>query len=246
MYAPQERLSRDFIPSRVGNYRSAMATAALMAILAIAALSPAAAQDSVVIYRCTDAAGNLTIQNNTPCPKGNKQQRKVMEAAPASPAPPFAATPAPAAPVASPAAVPAPPPPMAPRPTPPPPPPPAPEEPTIADADRLPPPVLFECHTYDNDSYLSEDGNPPQRCVTLTTTGIGGVVAGGSGMACEMKDDHCQRVPDGAACDSWRRRLREAESALQFGTSANRDQAQEEIQRLRRIVRDTTCGNTSR
>ena len=31
-----------------------------------------AAHGQVVIYRCTDASGALTIQNNTPCPKGSK------------------------------------------------------------------------------------------------------------------------------------------------------------------------------
>ena len=43
-----------------------------LALLLLAALAPSAsAQDTVTIYRCTDAAGNLTVQNGTPCPAGS-------------------------------------------------------------------------------------------------------------------------------------------------------------------------------
>jgi hypothetical protein len=41
--------------------------------------APAAHADEVVIYRCTDAAGALTVQN-MPCPKGSRQQVKRMPA----------------------------------------------------------------------------------------------------------------------------------------------------------------------
>ena len=51
-------------------------------LLALAAIMPTAAAQSVVIYRCTDGKGALTIQNGTPCPKGSKQERRVIEAAP--------------------------------------------------------------------------------------------------------------------------------------------------------------------
>ncbi|QSX78815.1 DUF4124 domain-containing protein [Agrilutibacter solisilvae] len=173
------------------------------------------AQSQVVIYRCTDAKGALTIQNNVPCPKGSRQNRRVMETPPAAESPfvPMAAPPT--------VAEPAPPPP-------PPPPPAAPARPsltdelgpsTVADADRLPPPVLYECRTYDDDRYLSENGNPAPRCATLATTALGGYGESGSGAACEMKTDSCQRVADGALCEAWRRRLREAESSLRFGAS---------------------------
>jgi hypothetical protein len=114
--------------------------------------------------------------------------------------------------------------------------------PEIADADRLPPPVLFECHTYDNDRYLSDDGDPPPRCYRMTTTGLGGLSAVGAGEACEMKTDQCQRVADGALCDGWRERLQTAESTLRFGTSDNREAAQTEVERIGRIVNESTCG----
>lgn len=207
--------------------------------LAVCGVAALPAQAQVVIYRCTNARGELTIQNNVPCPKGSKQVRRVMETPPPAPAPFIA----PAA-ADVPAAAPVPPPVSTPRPTPPPRspldelPPPA---TAIADADRLPPPVLYECRTFNGDTYLDDVGNPPPRCVTLSTVGLGGYVEG-AGAACEMKADTCQRVPDGALCDSWRRRFRETESALRFGASEDQSRTRADFERIGLIVRDSTCG----
>ena len=188
----------------------------------------------VVIYRCTDANGALTIQNDVPCPKGSKQVRRVMTATPAVSAPASAPSTPTRAPVASPvAARPARPAPAEP---------PAETEPVIADSDRLPPPWLFECRTYNDDTYLSENGAPAPRCVTLNPTGLSGYIESTNVSACEMKTDQCQRVPDGALCDGWRQRLREAQSALKFGVTDDRERDQAEVQRLARIVRESTCG----
>ena len=213
--------------------------AALLGLILCATTQVASAQATVVIYRCTDANGALTIQNGTPCPKGNKQERRVMEAAPTSSAPAFVPPPPAPAPVpVQPAPPSAPPPAVAPSP-----PPIAPEpETTIADSDRLPPPWLYECRTYNDDTYFSEVGAPAPRCVTLNPTGLSGVIESNNVSACEMKTDQCQRVPDGALCDGWRRRLREVQSSLQFGASENRAEAEAEVQRVMRVVRDSTCG----
>lgn len=204
----------------------------------------ASAQD-VVIYRCTDANGALTIQNGTPCPKGSKQERRVMEAAPSLSAPPNTSPPT-VPPAAAPQPLVIPPALRSPPRVPPPPapePPPAEPDVAIADSDRLPPPWLFECRTYNDDSYLSENGESKPRCVTLTTTGLGGMIESNiNTSACEMKMDQCQRVPDGALCDAWRRRLRDAQSALRFGVSEDQAKATAEVQRLTRVVRETTCG----
>lgn len=208
-----------------------------LVLLCFAGAVQTASAQGVVIYRCTDASGALTIQNGTPCPKGNKQERRVMETASSSPAPAFVAPmPAPK-PVA-----------IAPVPAPLPervaPPPPAPVEPEriVADSDRLPPPWLYECRTFNDDSYLSENGSPAPRCVTLTTTGLSGLIESTNTSACEMKTDQCQRVPDGALCEAWRKRLREAESALRYGVTENRERDEAEVQRLTRITRESTCG----
>ena len=50
----------------------------LIVLLLLASASAQAGE--VVFYRCTDAAGALTVQN-MPCPKGTQQQsKKVMQA----------------------------------------------------------------------------------------------------------------------------------------------------------------------
>lgn len=191
-----------------------------------------AAQGQVVIYRCTDANGALTIQNNTPCPKGSKQQRRVVEAAPVGSPPPVFGPPAtPAAQPSQPADRSAPPSLAKVAPA------------NIPDAERLPPPALYECRTYDNGRYLSDDGRPPQRCAPLHVTGLGGSGDRARGSAaCQMVDDQCQRIPDGALCENWKQRLREAESQLRFGVVQQRDKAQTEIERMQRIVDESTCG----
>src|SRR5690606_40335412 len=48
--------------------------------------SPAQAQQQVTIYRCTDAAGALTIQNDEPCPAGQKQEVREVDVPPPMPA----------------------------------------------------------------------------------------------------------------------------------------------------------------
>ncbi|HEY9255849.1 MAG TPA: DUF4124 domain-containing protein, partial [Stenotrophomonas sp.] len=47
--------------------------------------APAAAQD-IAIYRCTAADGALTVQNQ-PCPKGMRQEKKMMQTPRAQPLP---------------------------------------------------------------------------------------------------------------------------------------------------------------
>src|SRR5690606_32166603 len=65
---------------------------ALIAMLVLAASAAAGfmarAQNAPVIYRCTDASGAVTIQNDTPCPAGSKQQIRKVEALPSTPPPP--------------------------------------------------------------------------------------------------------------------------------------------------------------
>ena len=57
--------------------RSAFAAACALLLLAASAMP---ARAVVVIYRCTDASGAVTVQNDTPCPKGSKQKVQEVEA----------------------------------------------------------------------------------------------------------------------------------------------------------------------
>lgn len=203
------------------------------ALIAMAATTIAHAQDTRTdtIYRCTDARGALTIQNGTPCPKGSRQETQVVEAPMVIPrfeAPPAIVTAAP-----EPAPEPAPPEPERPQ---------APPPARLADAQRLPPPPLYQCNTWDNDHYLSEDPEPKPRCVALQTTGLAGDPNRAGGQACEMKYDLCARVPDGAACDGWKQRQREIESTWRHAPGADRQRLQDEFARVTKILNDTTCG----
>lgn len=200
-----------------------------LAIVLGAAIAPASRAGDVVIYRCTDASGALTLQN-APCPKGMKQEQRTLPGvntvpmAPAGPAaPPAAAQRPPAAPSSPTTREPAP---AAPA----------------ADAPRLPPPVLFQCTTYDKDTYVTEDSEPASRCVALRTTGLDGNPQGGAGQACEVVRDTCARVPDGALCDAWRKRRDETEVAWRFARRENVDRNRAEYERVARILSESDCG----
>lgn len=206
-----------------------------IALALLACATPAAIAQQVVIYRCTDASGALTVQNDEPCPAGSREERAIIE--PPPPMPVYVPqTPAPAPVASSTAQADATATPVAPeRPD-------APAPARIADADRLPPPPIFRCHTPGNDRYVSEDAEPKPRCVPLQTVGINGDPGLAAGAACEWQYDRCERIPDGEACDGWRQRGREIESTWRYARGDARAPLQEAFARVSTILSDTTCG----
>ena len=135
-----------------------MNTAPLLGILLALGFGPAAAQDAVVIYRCTDASGAVTVQNDVACPKGSRQEKRVIETA----------TPAPVVPVAPTAPVPlvaaeAPAGPEVPAVIESPPNPDAIDVPPVPVDQRTPPPPLFACKTWNREEYFSDAATPAQR-----------------------------------------------------------------------------------
>ncbi len=207
----------------------------LAALLAAAATMAPAVADTpqVVIYRCTDASGALTVQNDEPCPAGSRQERSVIEPPPPMPVyvprtPLPTLTPQPSTPDTPVQSVPE-------RPE-------APLPARIADADRLPPPPIYRCHTPGNDRYIHEDPEPQPRCVPMQTVGINGDPGLGAGAACEWQYDRCERIPDGEACDGWRQRGREIESTWRYARGDARQPLQDEFARVSKILSDTSCG----
>lgn len=198
----------------------ALAGAALL--LGALAITPAHAE--VVIYRCTDGSGAVTLQNGTPCPKGSRQQKKVMDtpttSAPAHAPPPAPPEPAPAAPVAVPEPVAAP-------------------EPEPISPPRQPPPALFACQTWSRERYFGETAQPPPRCAPLQVTGLDGTGAMAGGTACQMMEDRCEPVPAFALCDAWKQRVRDLDARTTFG--GGEPVAPAEAERIRRTFAESTC-----
>lgn len=188
--------------------------------------------EEVVFYRCTDAAGGLTMQN-MPCPKGSTQEKKVMQpvntvpmgvASPSASAAPSPATAAQqdAAPVLDTAAT-------------------APAQASRENTPLLPPPHLFQCTTHDKDTYITESSEPQSRCVALRTVGLDGNPDTGAGQACEVIRDTCARVPDADLCAAWKKRLGETEVAWRFARPGNAAANEAEHLRVQRILNETSC-----
>ena len=201
-------------------------------VLSLAAFGARA--DEVAIYRCTDAAGAVTVQN-MPCPKGMKQNKKMMQAistvpmgnaatpasrpAPArtTPAEPERAKDAAASDNVSDATV-------------------------ATDVARLPPPNLFRCTTRDAGSYITEDSEPQERCLPMRTVGFDGAAQNGAATACEVVRDTCARVPDEGLCEAWKKRYDEAEVAWRFTRPETEEKNRAEFDRVRRILSESRCG----
>lgn len=103
-----------------------------------------AAQNNITVYRCVDAKGKLSLRD-TPCPKGQTQQARILPKIANSPKPK-------AAPTIEPAAAAAPP-------------------PQVIVINNTPPQPMYECITPDGQTYPSDspEGNP--RWAPLWTIG---------------------------------------------------------------------------
>jgi hypothetical protein len=190
------------------------------ALIALALCSSAHAQNNITIYRCVDAIGAVTLQNDVPCPKGSQQTVRKVGVLPTLPAPPATVVKPPAAAPASPpapAAMPAP-----------------------APVARIPPPALFQCRTWDERDYLGDTAEPPATCAPVQSIGIDGSAELAAGSSCEMRQDICVPVPAEQLCASWKKRVDEAEFRWKVGGGRN-DERQAEFDRLSKIYRESTC-----
>lgn len=210
---------------------AAFSVLAFAACADTAAFVPASAQQTV-IYRCTDAKGAVTMQNDKPCAPGMRQDVRKVGALPTAAAPAPKAE-APAAPIGPPPgarfelvrgpvseALPA---------------------SNVPEAERKPPPPLFQCETWDKDSYLSEDAEPEPRCVPLQTVGLDGSPLLGGGEACEMKRDSCSALTDVALCRAWRRRVDEAQFRMKFAADDGRETRKAEYEKYAQALADSSC-----
>ncbi len=197
--------------------------------LALAAPAVAGAQEQemeqAVLYRCTDAAGHVTFQNDTACPPGTRQQRRLVDVPPALPAYVPREQRMPAVVAAEQArddqriedniAAPVPP------------------------GERKAPPPLYQCTTWDQSRYFTERAEPRSRCAPLQVVGIAGRSPAAS--ACEKVADQCSAVPEAALCGSWRQRVDEAEFRWKFAGAAADDERRLQYEQLRATYENSTC-----
>ncbi|MDV0436715.1 DUF4124 domain-containing protein [Xanthomonas sacchari] len=202
-------------------------------LIALLTCAGAASAEPVVFYRCTDAQDNLTIQNQ-PCPKGMRQQKKIMQGVSSAALPTtLASKPAPSPPPASatndatPADAPAPADTAAAAPPPPP---------------KLPPPSLYTCTTREKSSYIGEVAEPPPRCVPLHTTDLDGGPNQAGGSACEVLRDQCQPLPAEQLCDAWKNYVAEAETHWRFAVPEHAETLHAEFERRQHLLEASNCG----
>ena len=214
------------------------AVAAEMRCLAITLLLlclpwTARAQETV-FYKCTDARGNVSMQNGTPCAAGMKQEIRRIGSVRTVPVPA-----------------------KKPKPEEPPPEPkqygefvlvsgpnskraPAPE------AAGLPaPPPLYQCATWKGNTYYGETATPEPSCMPLQVTGIDGRASLGVASACEMKQDTSAAVPAEQLCAAWYRRLDEADFKLRYADDGDRRGRQAAYDAVDAKIKASHCSTTA-
>lgn len=187
----------------------------------------AAAAPTVTIYRCVAADGQVTIQNDSKCPKGTREQKRVVETPAPTPARPVVApAPAPVVPVM----------PVAPAP--------------VVDASdatsaatplespALPAPPIYVCLTADAQRYYSEAAQS-SHCAPLATVGLDGQSTTAA-EACEVVEDRCEAVAEAERCAAWSERRRRAVQALTFSPEQV-DQARAELAHVDEVTAKTVC-----
>lgn len=190
---------------------------------------PAAAQE-VVFYKCTDASGHVTMQNDKPCDAGMKQEIRRVGEVKTVPVP--VTKPKPVEPPAAP--------------------PqygefiqvggPKPVRKPAAEAAGLPlPPALYQCSTWQGDTYYGETAEPPARCMPLPLRGINGGASAVNATACEVKHDQCTAIPEEQLCAAWYRRLDDAEFKLRYANEAQRRERQQARDQIDEALKHSRC-----
>ena len=201
--------------------------AILIAVAFLCAAAPLPAQQQVRIYRCTDASGALLVQNDQPCPAGHTQEVQVIDVPPALPSyvsreermPEVVAAEKAAVEAVILKALPV----------------------TVPVGERTAPPALFQCATWDNTEYLTEDETPAERCAPMRVVGLDGRAQPRLGSACQKTRDRCEAVAEEALCKAWQRRVDEAEFRWKFARAPAGDPRHIEYERLAATLANSTC-----
>lgn len=205
----------------------------LLALLLSCASFALPAQETV-FYKCTDAKGNVSMQNGTPCAPGMKQEIRRIGEVKTVPVPAKKSQvvePPPEPPqygefvlVSGPAMQ---------------------RKPAPEAAGQPAPPPLYQCTTWKGDTYYGETAAPEPRCVPLQVTGIDGRAASGMASACEMKQDSCNAVPAEQLCASWYRRLDDADFKRRYAGDDNRRERQAAFDAIEKAIKASRCATTA-
>ena len=206
----------------------------LAIVLLLLCLPWMARAQETVFYKCTDAKGNVSMQNGTPCAAGMKQEIRRIGSVRTVPVPA-----------------------KKPKPEEPPPEPkqygefvlvggPNSQRTPAPEAAGLPaPPPLYQCASWKGDTYYGETATPEPSCVPLQVTGIDGSAALGMGSACEMKQDNCTEVPAEQLCAAWYRRLDEADFKLRYADDDSRRARQAAYDAVDAKIKASRCATTA-
>lgn len=183
-------------------------------LLGLAGSAGSSGSDTVTVYRCVDDKGRVTLQDDA-CPTGTKSSTRQMQRpkdAPAKPAPPPASKPAP--------------------------------EPVVerrrATQPLLSPPPMYRCTSYDGIERYSESYDPNPRCEPMVLYYDPRQLGPELSRACQWVEDSCVRLSDAAACDVWRKKRKEAQSASLHAFSDTATYRKSEVERIGQIV-DESC-----
>lgn len=215
----------------------------LFALLLLATPLAAPAQEGIV-FRCTDADGDVTVQDG-PCPSGSAQiiQRRGASAT-STTSTALGDAPSPGTGVLDSRLLPAP----------------------GADASgagaglldsdllraqaqarasgapaRPPLPEIYRCTTREGAQYLHEREPAPPACADLSISGLGGSVAPDNAASCEVVRDACDALAEDLRCGAWQQRLRDARGRERFALPENQVEAGNERARIESVLTASDC-----
>jgi len=183
-----------------------------------ASTTTAVKTDKVIVYRCVDAKGKVSLQD-APCAKTSKQETREMlrpKDAPVAKKNPLA-KPAPSLP--------------------------PPEMQNAAAITMKPaPPDLYQCTDYEGKTRDSENYDPNPRCEPLWALGYRQeyLPVELRGSRCTWIQDSCVRYEGKALCERWNAKHKQAKSDLRYAFSDTLAFRKSELARISKIVR-TSC-----
>ena len=169
----------------------------------------------VLVHRCTDAKGRVTLQDE-PCPKGSQSESRQMT----RPKDPPKSRPIPMR--APPIDV------LADDPTP------------SFRRELIPPPPMYRCTSYDGIGRFSESYDPNPRCEPLVLYyPYPNNLTPAQALSCRWVEDSCVRLPDSTACMRWKVMRKDAVSAATRSFSDTAAYRKSELERLSQITEDS-------